>query len=85
MLVPVRKIKKDLSVPLSICQYLLPVPVSSGMSGPMRVEDPVSSANSLVQPWQPDTYYTGQQQQFDIDCGTSQVGTRAAGALCLYA
>lgn len=47
--------------------------IHSGMSGPMRVEDPVSSANSLVQPWQPDTYYTGQQQQFDIDCGTSQV------------
>eukprot|EP00092_Neocalanus_flemingeri_P012410 GFUD01013378.1.p1 GENE.GFUD01013378.1~~GFUD01013378.1.p1 ORF type:complete len:390 (-),score=85.04 GFUD01013378.1:12-1181(-) len=46
--------------------------IHSGMSGLILVTDPVENANSLVQKFDPKTYYK-QSDTFDTNCGTSDV------------
>jgi len=46
--------------------------IHKGMSGMIRVTDPVENKNELVQPFYPNKYYT-QHSEFDTICGTSQV------------
>jgi hypothetical protein len=46
--------------------------IHSGMSGMIKVTDPVENANILMQKFEPTTYYT-QADKFDSVCGTSEV------------
>jgi len=46
--------------------------IHSGMSGMIRVTDPVENANILVQKFEPLTYYA-QPNKYDSVCGTSEV------------
>jgi len=48
--------------------------IHKGMSGQIRVSDPLENHNSLVQEFKPSQYYQ-QTKDFDVLCGTSGVDT----------